>query len=157
MDSVDLGYGDLVERFGPNLVRQVFCDNGSGTPGPRLFRSLKSGRRIADSVLLAAWSQEQIETLVAEDDAVRGSALDLVLSEGMAGKLEWDVEGGARDRLRKAALENLRMLVKGEQRSTAEKTAGANPHIRAGRVNTQRTPHTFIFAPSRAKPRPGGF
>lgn len=156
--AIDIALSDLEGRFAANLVRGVFCDNGSGQPGPRLQRSISSGRRIADALLLKAWSETQIETLIAEDEAIRGAVLDLILSEGMAGRMEWDVPGGPRSSLRKNGMETLKLLAEAELRSIAENHgAGTNPHTRRASVRTERNPHTFIFAPSKAQPRRGGF
>lgn len=153
----DLTLADLEAKFGPSIVRQVFCDDGSGEPGPRLTSALRSGRRIGDAVLLTAWTLDQINELVANDDAVRSAMLSLALSEGMEGRIEWDSDGGQRERLRKSALETLKLLAKAEERSVAETTAGRNPHSSIGRVNTRTTPNTFVFAPTRSQPRRGGF
>jgi hypothetical protein len=156
--AVEFTLSDLEAQFDASMVKRVFCDNGNGRVGPRLTSALSVARRVADALLLAAWSQEQIEVLVTEDDAVRSAILDLALSEGMKGKLEWDVAGGVRERMRKAAIENLNLLAQGKLRSVAEAAgAGRNPHTKPGEVNTQRTPHTFIFAPTKARPNRGGF
>jgi hypothetical protein len=157
MATGDLTLADLVAKFGSTLVNNVFCDDGSGEPGPRLLPSLRAGRRIGDAVLLTAWTVEQISELVANDDAVRSAMLSLAMSEGMEGRIEWDSDGGPRERMRKAALETLRLLAKAEERSVAERKAGANPHASVGRVNTRTSPNTFVFAPSRSQPRRGGF
>jgi len=153
--AVDITYSDLVDRFGSEMCRQVFCDDGSGTPGPRLTASLRSGRRLADTVLLKAWTREQIEVLVAEDDAVRGAILDIAMSEGMMGRLQWESDTGARVTLRKQGIESLKLLVSGELESAASETAG--PRIAKEAVRVARVPVAFSMAPSKARPNRGGF
>lgn len=156
--AVDISLGDLNDRFTAKYVTQVFCDNGSNQPGSRVYPAISAARRIADAILLKAWTAAQIEILVAEDDAIRAAILDIALSEGMAGRPQWDTPDGPRYRMKKSAIENLSLLAQGHLRSVGEAAgAGRNPHTRSGRVNTERTPHTFVFAPSRSKPTRGGF
>lgn len=156
--AVDLSQSDMEQRFTARRVKDTFCDNGSNVVGPRLFTAISSARRMADAILMAAWTPAQIEVLMAEDDAVRAATLDLAMSEGMVGRLEWEVAGGPRETLRKGAIETLKMLAQAELRSIAENHgAGTNPHLRRASVHTERTPHTYVFAPSQAKPTRGGF
>lgn len=149
---------DLNARFGAAQVVRVFCDDGSGTAGPRLPVSLEVGSREAESVLLGAWSQEAIALLVANDEAVKAKVCDLVLADGHSGRPEW--QGGPDApgvQMRKQALEFFRDLAKAQKRSAGEAQAGANPHARGGLVTTARVPHSWTFAPS-ANNRPrGGF
>jgi hypothetical protein len=155
--SIDISLSDLMGKFPAQVVSGVFSDDGSGQPGHRLFESISEGRRIADAILLAAWSQEQIETLVQEDAAIRSAVLKLVLAAGMEGRPEWDSEGGYRDRLFKSATTTLDLLVKAQLRSVGEREAGENPHASVGRVTHARDPHSFMFASTRGVPRRGGF
>lgn len=155
--TIDITLADLEGQFNARQVQSVFSDDGSGKPGARLQTAISVARRLADGVMLAAWSEAQIVTLVAEDDAIRSAVLDLVMSEGMKGRLEWDTEGGPRDRLRKAGLENLKLLAQAQLRSVGESKAGVNPHVKAASARTERNPHTFVFAPSKARPVRGGF
>lgn len=155
--AIDISLSDLERKFGSRQVSLTFSDDGSGDPGVRLFDAISSARRIGDAVLLKAWSAEQIETLVSEDSAIRTEILKLVLAEGMLAHLEWEDPNGTRRALRKEALDALDLLVKAELRSRAEAIAGENPHATSIKVRTQRTPHTFVFAPSAAKPNRGGF
>lgn len=153
--TVDVTYSDLVARFGAELPRQVFCDDGSGTPGPRLTTSLRSGRRLADTVLLKAWTREQIEVLVAEDDAIRGAILDIVISDGMLGRLQWESETGMRVTLRKQGIDTLKMLVSSELESVGSEVAGKRMNTEGVRVG--RVPASFSMAPSKSRPTRGGF
>jgi len=116
-------------------------------------------RRLTDAILLKAWTEEQISALVYEDEAIRSQVLSLALSEGMEGRPEWDSGADStRERMRKVALANLNLIVEGELRSRGENHgAGRNPHTRVGSVRTERTPHTFIFASTKAQQRRGGF
>lgn len=148
----------MTARFGADKVARVFCDDGSGTAGPRLAVSLEVGSREAESVLLGAWSQEAIVLLVENDEAVRAKVCDLVMADGHSGRPEW--QGGADSPsvlMRKQALEFLKELAKAQKRSRAEEQAGANPHARGGLVTTARVPHSWTFAPSRDKRPRGGF
>jgi hypothetical protein len=149
---------DLNTRFGADKVARVFCDDGSGTPGPRLPVSLEVGSREAESVLLGAWSKEAIALLVANDEAVKAKVCDLVLADGHSGRPEW--QGGSDApgvQMRKEAFDFLKELARAQKRSRGEEQAGANPHARGGLVTTARVPHSWTFAPS-ANNRPrGGF
>lgn len=156
--TVDIYLSDLEEQFDPGLVRQVFCDDGSGVPGPRLFTSCSVARAFADAVLLKAWTLEEIETLILEDPAIKSGVLDLVLAQGMKGRLMWDTKDGPRETFFKSGMNTLNLVVDGQLRSRAEsRGVTKNPHVSMGRVNTQRTPHEFVFAPSRSRPIRGGF
>jgi len=156
--AVEITLQDLDDRFTARMVRSVFCDNGSNTPSAsRLGEALSAGRREADAYLMVAWTPEQIETLIVEDSTIRAAVLDLVMAEGMAGRGEWDSEGGPRDRLEKRASSRLKLLANAEKRSRAEDVAGINPHTTSVKVRTRTNPQTFVFAPSRAKPTRGGF
>ena len=156
--AVELTQADMEARFTARRVKDTFCDNGSNTVGPRLAPALSAGRRIADAILMAAWTPAQIEVLMDEDDAVRNAALDLAMSEGMVGRMEWEVAGGPRETLRKSAIETLKMLAQGQLRSIGEANgAGVNPHLKRASVHTERVPHTFVFASSKALPTRGGF
>ena len=145
---------DLELRFGPDYVRQVFGDDVSGKAGPRLASSLLSARRTADAVLMTAWGSDAIETLLLEDNAIRGAVLDLALADGMCGRPTWDFVDGPRDRLKKSAIETLKLLADGERRSISEsESSGTNPHTRKAKVGVVDR----LFAPTRDKPTRGGF
>jgi phage gp36-like protein len=148
---------DLEARFGVSQVLQVFGDNGEATPGARLPRACRSASRLADTVLMQAWPLASIPTLVAEDDSVLDAICDIALAEGMIARVEWAGDETPYVKLRKDALTRLGLVATAKLRSAGETVAGKNPHLSMGKVSTQRTPHTFVFAPSRAKPRRGGF
>lgn len=157
--AVELSRTDLEAKYTASYVRSVFGDNGNGRPGPRVETALAVARRLADAVLLKAWNEEQISVLVYQDESIRSQVLSLAMSEGMEGRPEWDNGAdGPRERMRKNALANLELIVKGELRSRGENHgAGTNPHTRLGSVRTERTPHTFVFAGTKSHPRRGGF
>lgn len=151
---------DLENQFGARMVAQVFCDDGSGTPGPRLTRSCSVASRQADAYLLKAWPQDEIATLVENDDAVLSSICKLAMAEGFESRPEWNPaanEDGPAEKWRKSARTTLKDLAEARTRSAGEADAGTNPHVRVGLVNTVSTPHDFIFAPTRNRPKPGGF
>lgn len=146
---------DLEERYPPQHVRGVFADDGSREPGPRLPVACAVATRLGEAVLLKAWTAEQIRGLVAEDEAIKSAFCKLAMYEGADGKPEWMGEGRPYASLRKNALETLELLVKAELRSRAEATVGANPN-RKGSVSSPDSPQ-FMFAPSKGRPRPGGY
>jgi hypothetical protein len=147
---------DLEGRFGAMRVREVFCDDGGVVAGPRLAISLNVGSKLAVTELLKAWTYEQIELLVANDEAVKAWVCDLVLSDGMSGRPQWQGEGSPVENMRKTALDSLKALAAAEKRSAGEAMAGANPNARVGVVNA-RSPKPFIFAPSGSCRNPRGF
>jgi hypothetical protein len=160
--AIDISHADLEARFSALQVKRVFCDNGSNTVnGSRIASAISTARRIADAILLTAWNQQQIETIVAEDDAVRSAILDIALSEGMVGRLEWDSDNGPREKLKKQAVDTLKLLAQCQLRSIAEtRGAGENPHGRMGAVRNDRSAargKDFVFAPSKNNPSRGGF
>lgn len=148
---------DLEGRFGAMRVREVFCDDGGGVAGPRLAVSLEVGSKQAAAELLRAWPAAQLQTLVDGDEAIKAAVCDLVLADGMSARPQWQGDGSPVESMRKVALDSLKSYAAAEKRSAAEAQAGTNPNARAGIVTTERTPHTFVFAPSaNLRPR-GGF
>lgn len=157
---VYVSQSDLEAVFGARMVRQVFVDDGSTTPGPRLTMACSVASRQADALLLAAWGADAIVELVDNDDAIKSSICKLALAEGMEGRPEWSTSGSEdsqSEKLRKAARQTLKDLASAQLRSAGEAEAGQNPHLSVGRVSTARSPHEFVFAPSRYKPTRGGF
>lgn len=147
---------DLESFFPSNHVRGVFCDDGSGLPGPRLTTALSAGCRQADGFLLKAWEDDNLAALVTGDDAIRLAVCSLVMAIGVLGKPEWSGEGAPYQNLRKEAFASLQLLATAQLRSRAEKTGGgANPNAR-GSIASAAVPQ-FVFAPSRRNPRPGGY
>lgn len=151
-----VGQSDLETFFPSNHVALVFCDDGSGAPGPRLAAALSAGCRQADGFLLKAWEDDNLAALVAGDDAIRLAVCSLVMAIGVLGKPEWLGEGAPYASLKKDAFATLQLLATAQLRSRAEKTGGgANPNAR-GSIASAACPQ-FVFAPSRRNPRPGGY
>jgi hypothetical protein len=146
---------DLEQRFRPDVVKRVFSDDGGGVAGPRLDQSARAASRQADAVLLKAWTVDQVPLLVAEDEAVWSAVCELAMAHGTEGKPEWSGDGAPFEDLRRRALEMLEMLAKAQLRSRGEAVAGANPNVK-GSVSSVESP-AFMFAPSRGRPKPGGF
>jgi hypothetical protein len=148
---------DLTARFGATRVREVFCDDGGGTVGPRLTTSLAVGSRDAEAELLKAWPSDQIQTLIDGDEAIKAAVCDLVLADGMSGRPQWQGDGSPAETLRKTALDKLKAYAAAEKRSAAEADAGTNPNARVGVVTSGRRTSDFVFAPSAGRPYPRGF
>ena len=151
-----VGQSDLETFFPANHVRLVFCDDGTGNPGPRLAVACSVGCRQADSILLKAWEDDNLAALVAGDDAIRLAVCSRVMAVGVLGKPEWSGEGAPYAQLKKDALATLQLLATAQLRSRAEKTGGgANPNAK-GSIGSAACPQ-FVFAPSLRNPRPGGY
>lgn len=148
---------DLEGRFGSRQVLRVFADDGRPSAGPRLGRSITGASRQADAILLGAFSLDQIATLVTEDQAVLDAVCDIAMAEGMKARFEWAGDSTPYTTLASEAKKVLKEVASARLRSAGETVAGANPNARAGLVSTERSPHTFIVAPSRSRPVRGGF
>jgi hypothetical protein len=147
---------DLEERYPPQFVSQVFADDGSLEPGPRLPVACVVATRLGQAVLLKAWKDPaQHAELVAQDDAIKSAFCEIAMFEGMKGKPQWSGQGAPYATLRKDALATLELLVQAQLRSIAERTAGANPNVR-GNIRSPDCPQ-FMFAPNARRPRPGGY
>lgn len=148
---------DIEERYPPQFVWQVFSDDGAAEPGPRLAVACAVATRQAESVLLKAWPAEQIPLLIAEDEAVKSSVCDLAMFEGIKGKPQWSGQGSPYAGLRVDAMKMLEALAQAQLRTIAEGKGGVatNPN-RKGNVASPDSPQ-FMFAPSRSRPRPGGY
>jgi hypothetical protein len=147
---------DLEEHYPPQFVLQVFADTGKNEVGPRCAVACAVATRQGESVCLKAWPAERIPTLVAEDEAVKSAFCDLAMFEGVKGKPQWSGPGAPYANLRKDALASLELLAAGQLRSIAEgKGAGANPN-RKGNIASPDCPPR-MFAPTRARPKPGGY
>jgi hypothetical protein len=146
---------DLEAEFPSSHVRGIFCDDGSGTPGPRLARACEVASSLAESLLLLGFTSEQIATLVDEDPAVKSAICGLAMSEGAKAKPEWSGESAPYGRLRSESMTTLKAIAQGHQRSKGEAVAGVNPHLR-GDVQSPQDPQ-YLFAPSRGVPAPGGY
>lgn len=146
---------DIEERYPPQFVRQVFTDNGALSPGPRLPVACVVATRLGEAVLLKGWSAAAIPTLVAEDEAIKSQLCAIAMFEGMQGKPQWCGQGAPYATLRKDAMAVLELLATAQLRSSAEAKAGANPN-RKGNISTPDCP-ARMFAPTKARPRPGGY
>lgn len=152
---------DLEERYGPTHVRQIWSPKGSNVPDTaRLGKSCAVASRQADAILAKAWpagtvSPDAIEKLVANDDAVKDAICDLAMAHGVKGKPEWSGEGAPYAGIQAAARKMLEDIARGQLRPRGELEAGSNPNVR-GHVRSPDNPQ-FMFAPSRARPRPGGY
>ncbi len=146
-----------VEAFYPPVdVRQLFSDNGSATPGPRLATAITAASARAKSVLLKGWpSEAQVEQLVAADPAAKHAVCRLVMAIGYEGRVAYNgPQGNPAATLEKLAITTLEQLVAAQLRSVGEATAGKNP-MYADRVTTPDP--NFIFAPSGGTTPRGGF
>ena len=153
--AIDITFDDLCGNFDPATVTAVFCDDGTGRPGKRLDVAISVGRRLGDAILLKGWPTiEQIETLIAEDDAVRALMCRLIIATGMQGKAEWTGDGAPHKGLEQRTMAQLELLATAQARSVGEAAAGKNPN--AGGTIQPGTPN-FMFAPSRSRPRRGGY
>lgn len=150
-----IGQPELEAQYTARVVRGMFCDDGSTTPGPRLARCCAAASRQADAILLKAWTSDQIPTLVADDEAVQTAVCRLAMAIGGDGRPEWTGDGAPFNGAAKDARAELELLAKAQLRSRAEATAGSNPNVR-GTVASPETP-AFMFSPSRNRPKPGGF
>lgn len=148
---------DIEERYPPQFVWQVFTDDGAAEPGPRLAVACAVATRQAQAVLLKAWSAEQHAALIAEDEAVKSAVCDLAMFEGIKGKPQWSGQGAPYANLRKDAMAMLQELAAAQLRTIAEGKPGvsANPN-RKGNIASPDCPPR-MFAPTRARPRPGGY
>lgn len=147
---------DLDARYPPNHVARIFCDDGSGLPGPRLAMALDEGSRQAEAILLKGWtSLDSIKKLVDEDSAVKGAICRLVVSLGCEGKPEWSGEGAPYATARKDARQTLEDVARAALRSRGEAVAGKNTNQLTRVSNPQCPP--FMFAASKGRPNPGGY
>lgn len=148
---------DLEANFPPNHVRAVFCDDGKkNVPGPRLAAACTRASRRAESILLRAWTSEQIDVLFAEDEAIKAETCRLAMAYGVEGKVEWTGQGAPYQGLEQAALKALKDLADAEQRSRAEREgAGQNPRV-TGNISPTQCPQ-FMFASTKSRPRRGGY
>lgn len=145
---------DLEARFPANVVRKLFCDDGSSSPGPRLTTALDEGSRQAEAILMKAWGIDSIALLVANDTAVKGAVCRLVMALGADARPEWSGEGMPYSTLRRDARQVLEDLVKAQLRSPGEAAAGANQN-HLPRVSNARSPN-FMFAATKGNPKAGG-
>lgn len=149
---------DIEARHKPREVRGAACDDGSGTPGPALATALATASRRAQLILGRAWpTQEQVELLVAGDDAVKGALCDMAMYELTKRVQAWIGQDGKPllAQINKDAEALLNALADAQLRSNGETTAGANPRHDV-RVNSPDEPQ-FVFAPSMRNPSPGGY
>jgi hypothetical protein len=145
-----------LETFFPSMhVRDVFCDDGSGSPGPRLAVACSVASRMADAELLPAWGGETLEALVTTDDSILYCIAALAMAVGVQGRAAWSGPGSPYADLGSSSRKLLKDLAAGQRRSRSEETAGVNPNLARG-VRSVVTPN-FIFTPSAQRPKPGGF
>lgn len=146
---------DIEARYPPNVTRLLWSDNGAGQPGPRMAIAIRVASRMAEAILLKAWSEEQIAELVARDEAVKDAICDLAVAHGAKAKPEWTGQDRPYAGLEKQARETLELLAKAQLRSVGEKTAGSNPNVK-GSIGSGVEPQ-YMFAPSKKRPYPGGY
>lgn len=145
---------DLEARYPATHVRRVFSDDGSGTAGDRLARSITVASRRADSILMRSnWSEEQIEQAVAEDELLRDAICDLVMAHGTKGKPEWSGQDRPYSGLEKSALQVLKDIAAAQLHSRAEDVVGKI----STRNRQTHVPREKMFAGTRACPKPGGY
>jgi hypothetical protein len=124
--------------------------------GPRLATACLVASRIAESLLLKAWSLEQIDELFAEDQAIVALTCQIAMGWGTSGRAEWSGQGAPFEGLQKAAEGALDKIAAGAMRSRGESHgAGVNATI-TGRQDAPPDPQ-FMFAPNRLRPRRGGY
>lgn len=145
---------DVEARFPPSVVRALFCDDGSGTAGPRLVIALDEASRQAEAILLGSWGLDQIALLVQNDAAVKGAICKLVIAIGADGRPEWSGPVAPYATFRKDARQMLTDLQSTALGSRGEEQAGANT-VGHAQVNNSRSPN-FLFAATKNNPRAGG-
>jgi hypothetical protein len=145
---------DLERHFPPDNVRTIFSDDGSGNAGPRLKTALLVGFRGVQTILLKAWTAEQILGLVLQDEFVKAQVCALTMVHGCQGRIQWVGKDAPYEGLRKTTTDILEAMAEAQKRSVAEQTVGKNPNL-AGRA-THPEPKR-IFAPTGDNPRRGGY
>lgn len=145
---------DLEASYTPRVVRQVFSDDAQQAAGPRLSVACSVASSQATAILLKAWTEEQIVTLVSQDAAVKHAICGLAMAIGAEAKPEWSGEGRPFAGVEERSVKWLKELAGAHIRSRGEANgAGTNPTI-AGRTN-KPTPQ-YMFAETKGK-RPGGY
>ena len=149
---------NIEDRYDATQVRDAFCDDGSGTPGTSLVTAIATASKLASMILAkGGWGADEIVLLVAGDEAINAWVCDLAMYEGTKRKLAWLNDQGfpILTQVRKDALAGLEDVAAARKRPESEATAGANKTYR-DRMNVVSTPQ-FMFAPSKAYPKPGGY
>ncbi len=150
---------DVERRCGASVLVQLLDDDRDGVADPaNVSEMLDVGSRDAESIMLKAWSRDQIGQLAAEDVIVREAICDICIGwagERKPGFLQADgLTPWAKKRERGERV--LHEFASGKRRVGAEEVVGVNQTIGA-RV-TNDVPPTFVFAATKADPRgPGGF
>lgn len=154
--SVYITQSDLEQFYPSRTVRQIFCEDGSGTPGAQLAIACEAASRGVDAILLSEWTAESIEVLVREDSNVRRQCCRLAMAQGIEGKTEWIGEGSPFAGLEEKATKALKDLAASRSKSRGESLAGQNAGA-TGYSAPARAEPTYMFAPTRSNPRPRGF
>lgn len=148
----------LEAHYKPRQVRDAACDDGSGDPGTSLATAISTASKRAKMILAkGGWSEESIETLVGDDDALESAVCDIAMYELTKRNLAW-IDQSGRPIMRTAkddAVALLEDVASAKLRPASESTAGANGRF-GNRSNVRRDPQ-YMFAGSRSKPTPGGY
>lgn len=151
---------DLEANFPPQDVAALFCDDDTGQPGPRLASACLRASRRAESLLLRAWTQAQIDVLYQEDEAVIGETCRLAMAYGVEGKKEWAMLGGPNASpyagIEQLALKALKDLADAEIRSRGEAAGAGNNPRTTGSMTSPSCPQ-YVFSRDRVNPRRGGY
>lgn len=148
---------DLEAQFGPEQVRRVFSDDGLTVSSAALAAAIARASRVVDSVLARAWPDAVTRATVAGDEGVKAIASTLAMHYGYQRRPEMRSDASPEGPLAKdadRALADLDRIAKGELRPEVA-DGGTNQNV-VGRLTTPQTPQ-FMFAPSRGRPRPGGY
>jgi len=135
---------------------QLFCDDGSRKPGPRLGFALAAGSAEAFAILAvnSAWnSEEAVQALVDADAAAQHAIGKLVMAIGAEAKPEWLSRESTASEWRTTGTATLKQIVKGGVRSVGEQTVGPTTVNRPTTVNAKQ----FEFARRRDRGPAGGY
>lgn len=150
---------ETLEKFyPPRLIHELFADDGSREPGPRLGNALDAGSDEAAAILgkVPNWqSEEAMQLLVDTDTAVQKAISKLVMSIGYSAKPQWHAGGqtSAGDTWEKSAKTTLEDIVQRRLRTKAESVVGKNAVTLPKVANARQ----FEFARRRGKDSSGGF
>jgi hypothetical protein len=149
---------DVERRIGAVNFARLCDDDGDGVADPAIVAEvLEEASRIAEGILLRAFSLSTIAKLAASDIALRGAICDVAI--GLAGRRRPELlgpTGNPYTEMRKDGERVLFNMTKAEQRIAAEEQHGVNGTIGGG--ISVGLPAKHVFAPSRTNPRgSGGF
>jgi hypothetical protein len=148
-------YADLEEVMGGPIALAQFCaDDGSSVASTTIMdRIIQRASDEAGGLLLPAWSLDQIQKLVEDDEAVKGHIKDLAAGYAGRRKTAFMDQNTGRfpfDALLESGMKGLRMIAQRDKRAAGEeKRAGVNRTIGA---RTRILPRPKVFEKNK-----GGF